>query len=94
MYGESNVAVKSCPIFPLLIMRNFWSDLLVVDFTPLEDVYLVLLICWVGVKESFVYALQAQANVLTVQAEIFSYIQNWYLQIIIKFQLLWLKIKL
>ena len=39
-----NVAVKFCPTLPLPV-RNFWSDLLVVDFTSLEDVYLEILIC-------------------------------------------------
>ena len=38
-----NVAVKFCPTLPLPV-RNFWSNLLVVDFTSLEDVYLEILI--------------------------------------------------
>ena len=39
-----NVAVKFCPTLPLPV-SNFWSNLLVVDFTSLEDVYLEILIC-------------------------------------------------
>ena len=38
-----NVAVKFCPTLPLPV-RNFWSNLLVVDFTSLEDVFLEILI--------------------------------------------------
>lgn len=38
-----NVAAKFSPTLPLLA-RNFWSNLLVVDFTSLEDVYLEILI--------------------------------------------------
>ena len=40
----SNVTVKFCPTLPLP-PRNFWSDLLVVDFTSLADVFLQILIC-------------------------------------------------
>ena len=39
-----NVAVKFCPTLPLPV-SNFWSNLLAVDITSLEDVYLEILIC-------------------------------------------------
>ena len=81
-----NVAAKFSPTLPLPV-RNFWSNLLVVDFTSLEDVFLEILIYWVGEEESSVHALQTQSNVLTVQVEIFNHIQNCYLQITRKFQL-------
>ena len=81
-----NVAVKFCPTLPLPV-SNFWSNLLAVDFTSLEDVYLEILISWVGEEESSVHALQTQSNLLTVQVEIFNHIQNCYLQITRKFQL-------
>ena len=81
-----NVAVKFCPSLPLPV-RNFWSNLLVVDFTSLEDVFLEILIYRVGEEESSVHALQTQSNMLTVQVEIFNHIQNCYLQITRKFQL-------
>ena len=81
-----NVAVKFCPTLPLPV-SNFWSNLLAVDFTSLEDVYLEILISWVGEEESSLHALQTQSNLLTVQVEIFNHIQNCYLQITRKFQL-------
>lgn len=38
-----NVAAKFSPTLPLPV-KNFWSNLLVVDFTSLEDVFLEILI--------------------------------------------------